>query len=168
MVVYLLQQGVSVTAQDREGKTPLRACFDGWSEARSMDYEAVCVLLLDTPQDLDLDAGLLHIAAARGSLPVVKKLMKKGADPLAQDEHGWTSIQLAQHFRQEEVVEVLSTTRPITGFRPSELKNTLPKLLQLSDDGLEFTRTFKNSMDNFPMHATKLIRHKRIKWQLPY
>ncbi|KAJ4355542.1 uncharacterized protein N0V89_003559 [Didymosphaeria variabile] len=137
VVEYLLQQGVSVTVQDNNGKTPLRACFDDWSEARTTDYEAICVLLLGTAQITELDAGLLHVAAARGSLLVVKELMNRGADPLAQDEHGWTSIQIAQQFRKEEAVDLLSTTRAVTGFPPSELRNTLPKLFQLSDDRLE-------------------------------
>lgn len=156
VVEYLLQQGVSVTVQDIEGKTPLRACFDGWSEAMSMDYEAVCVLLLETAQITDLDAGLLHVAAARGSLLVVKELMNKGADPLAQDEHGWTSIQIAQHFRKEEAVNVLSTTRAVTGFRPSKLRNSLPKYLQLSDDRLEVTRSSTHSMAKLFLRAFKL------------
>ncbi|KAL1604963.1 hypothetical protein SLS60_004504 [Paraconiothyrium brasiliense] len=155
VVEYLLQRGVSVTVQDNDGKTPLRACFDDWSEARSTDYEAICVLLLETTQITELDAGLLHVAAARGSLLVVKELMKQGADPLAQDEHGWTSIQIAQHFRKEEAVELLSNTRPITGYRPSELKNTLPKLFQLSDGGLEV----KRSSTQNPVNAAILAQH---------
>jgi ankyrin repeat protein len=145
VVEYLLQQELSVTVQDSEGKTPLRSCFDGWSEARSIEYEAICVLLLDAVRVTGLDAGFLRVAAATGSLPVVKELMNKGDDPLAQDEHGWTSIQFTQHFRKEEAVMFLSTTRAVTSFRPSELRNTLPKFLQLSDDRLEVTRT-TNSM----------------------
>ena len=143
VVEYLLQQGVSVNGEDKDGKTPLRACFDGWSEARSPDYEAICLLLLDASNQVGIDTGLLSVAAERGSLPVLEKLMDKGADPLAQDEHGWTSIQIARHYRQDKAAELLSTRRAITGFRPTRLKNTLPKLLQLFDDGIEVKRSSK-------------------------
>lgn len=146
VVEYLLEQGVPVMIEDSDGKTPLRACFEGWNEARSKDFEAVCLRLLDAVNIVELHANLLHIAAARGSLPVLSKLMEKGADPLAQDEHGWTSIQIAQHFRQNEAAELLSTKRAVTGFRPSELKNTAPKLLELSEDKLEIKRTSKSKL----------------------
>ena len=114
VVEYLLRQGVPAIVADKHGQTPLRACFDGWSEARSGDYEAVCVLLLDTERHVKPDAGLLHTAAARGSLPLLHKLMDKGADPLAQDEQGWTSIQIAQHYRHDEAAKALANRRAIT------------------------------------------------------
>lgn len=143
VVEYLLQQGVPVAVYDKNQQTPLRACFNGWSEARTKDYEAVCVLLLNAEGQARPDAGLLHTAAARGSVPVLNLLMDRGADPLAQDEHGWTSIQIAQHHRHDEATKTLSTRRAITGFRPSELRNSLPKLLELSEDNLEVRRTSK-------------------------
>ena len=157
VVEFLLQQGVPPIAYDKNKQTPLLACFNGWSETRSKDYEAVCVLLLDAEGQPRPDAGLLHIAAARGSVPVIELLMNKGADPLAQDEHGWTSIQISQHYRHDEATKLLSTRKAITGFRPTELKNTLPKLLELSEDKLEVKRTSKCKEINHSCTVKKLI-----------
>lgn len=137
VVEYMIGQNVQANVRDKYGKTPLRACFEGWRESKSLDYEAICIMLLDAGGLTELDVDLLHVAAAQGSLPVLQKLMDNGADPLVQDEHGWTPIQIAQHYHHDRATEVLSTRKTKSGLQPSQLVNTLPKLLKVSEDNLE-------------------------------
>ncbi|OCK76384.1 hypothetical protein K432DRAFT_360469 [Lepidopterella palustris CBS 459.81] len=138
VVEFLLNNNPSTGTIDRHGNTALKSCFEGWSDIRSEDYEAVSLLLLDfDPKAAAQDPDLLNTAAMRGSVPVITKLLDSGANPMRQDEHGWTSFQLARQYGRTEAAELLAKHRSVVGLRPSKFKSTLPKLIRISDDGTE-------------------------------
>ncbi|KAL2865209.1 ankyrin repeat domain-containing protein [Aspergillus lucknowensis] len=49
----------------------------------------------------------LHIATARGSVEILKRLLNHGADPYMADSSGWTPLHLAVRYGQADVVAAL-------------------------------------------------------------
>lgn len=60
-----------------------------------------------TRPEYRLGYTMLHIAAAKGNLPMTKLLLKKGSDPNAQDSHGWTALHLAVEQGHQEIANLL-------------------------------------------------------------
>ncbi|KAI9791843.1 MAG: BRCA1-associated RING domain protein 1 [Peltula sp. TS41687] len=60
-----------------------------------------------TRTEYRLGYTMLHIAAAKGNLPMMKLLLEKGSDPNAQDSHGWTALHLAVEQGHQEVANLL-------------------------------------------------------------
>ncbi|KAF2761902.1 hypothetical protein EJ05DRAFT_496790 [Pseudovirgaria hyperparasitica] len=143
VVEFILSKGVNINILDRRGDTPLKTCLASWRDTRTQDYEFVALKLLDADPSKISGTELLHSAAIRGNLAVLNKLMDKGADPLLQDEHGWTSVQVARQCGQDEAASLLSSKRAVTGIRPSGLVNTLPKIFDVSGDGTSMTAMTK-------------------------
>lgn len=138
VVEYLLSNHAATDVRDKYGNTPLRCCFDGWTETKLEAYEAIALLLIDIdPKTAADDSELLNIAAIRGSLPVIRRLLDAGADPMLRDEHGWTPLQLARQYGRAEAAELLAKHRAVVGLQPTRFKNTLPKLLRVPEDGME-------------------------------
>ena len=138
VVEFLIGNQAPIKIKDKHGNTPLKSCFDGWTEAKSEDYEAICLRLMEIdPKVAVQDPEILRVAAMRGSIPVIKKLLEAGADPMKQDEHGWTSVQLAQQYARIAAVEVLSNHHAVVGLQPSRFRSTLPKTFRMSEDGNE-------------------------------
>lgn len=152
VVEFLIGNQASTKIKDKHGNTPLKSCFDGWTEAKSEDYEAICLRLIEIdPKVAVQDPEILRAAAMRGSIPVIKKLLEAGADPMKQDEHGWTSVQLAQQYARIAAVEVLSNHHAVVGLQPSGFRSTLPKTFRMSEDGNEVEFISTSEWHLFPL-----------------
>lgn len=55
----------------------------------------------------ETSATALMLAAGRGKTEVVEELLALGADPRAKASNDWTALDWAQHFQQEDAVQVL-------------------------------------------------------------
>jgi ankyrin repeat protein len=131
VVEYLLKHSANVSIQDKNGYTAFIACIDGWTSATSAGHESVSCLLLEADTQSSSREGVLHGAAMKGSLPVIKKLLEQGADPLRQDRHGWTAIQVARQYDRHEATALLLAHNTANGLRPSVFRNLFPKRLRI-------------------------------------
>ncbi|KAH3907630.1 hypothetical protein HBH56_185620 [Parastagonospora nodorum] len=122
VVECLLKNEVATNLKDKFGRTALAACLSGWMPTSSGDHQAVCILLIDADNDSNIDNGILQGAAMKGVLPILVKLLDKGADPNRPDEHGWTAIQTARQYGKMEAVELLSSRKVSTALRPTRLR----------------------------------------------
>jgi ankyrin repeat protein len=122
VVEYLLKNKAATNLKDKFGRTALAACLSGWMPTSSGDHQAVCTLLIDADNDSKVDNGILQAAAMKGVLPILVKLLDKGADPNRPDEHGWTAIQTAKQYGKMDAVELLSSRNVSTALRPTRLR----------------------------------------------
>lgn len=103
---FLIDQNADPNIPDKNGKTSLhKAIYNG-------DQDSIQILLSSKTQvDLTVQDGQgwtpLRWAAAYGRLPVVEKLLDKGADVDARDKDQWTAIRWAAQNGHEVVVESL-------------------------------------------------------------
>lgn len=108
LVTYLVaQKGVLIDARDNRGNTPAML-------ASTADRDDVLRVLIKAGADLKLkgsDGGtILHYAARKSNLAVVRTLLEFGVDPKAVDSHGHTASQLAEHSKKgqwEDTVKFL-------------------------------------------------------------
>ena len=101
----LLKKGSKANSKDSYGRTPL-----SWAAASG--HEAVVKLLLEkdaTVETVDSEYGQtpLSWAAESGHEAVVKLLLEKDADIDAEDNLGWTALQLAAFNRHIQVERLL-------------------------------------------------------------
>lgn len=123
VVEYLLKNGAATSLKDKFGRTALAACLlSVWTS--SSDHQGVCTLLIEANNDTAVDNGILQSAAMKGDLPILEKLLDKGADPNLPDEHGWTAIQTAKQYGKMDAVELLSSRNVSTALRPTRLRLT--------------------------------------------
>jgi ankyrin repeat protein len=108
LVTYLVaQKGVLIDARDNRGNTPAML-------AAVADRDDVLRVLIKAGADVKLkgsDGGtMLHHAARKSNLAVVRTLLEFGANPKAIDSHGHTPSQLAEHGKKgqwEDTVKFL-------------------------------------------------------------
>lgn len=140
VVKLLLQLGADAMVQDKDGKTPLALCGQGWAKDKSSDWEPVIQSLIDKDHETaQTESSLLFTAATKGSIQVIEKLLGAGAPPNQQDEHGWTPLQLARQYGNEDAVMFLSRHGAEVGSKPSGWLNENKKIhMSESGTGLKF------------------------------
>ena len=137
VVEILLKAGADVKATDKEGRTPIDSCSQGWVKNTAETAEATVLLLLDKDFGALTDRnGLLCMAAVKGSTKVIEKLIEQGTDPYQKDKHGWTPLVLARQYRHKEAVEALSQTDPVIKTKPTKWTSSM-RWIKIDDDGLE-------------------------------
>ena len=137
VVEILLKAGADVKSMDKDGKTPIDLCSQGWAKNAAETAEATLLLLLDQDFEALTDRnGLLCMAAVKGSTKVIEKLIEQGTDPYQKDEHGWTPLVLARQYQHKEAVEALSQTDPVIKTKPTRWTSSV-RSVTISEDGLE-------------------------------
>lgn len=107
IVKILLKNGAKVDERDGTGKSAL-------IHAASGPFPATVDLLLDSGADVNLvdsteEFTALMMAAAEGQLEVVKRLIKRGADPSMVDTDGDGAMKFAMQKRHVEVIQFLAS-----------------------------------------------------------
>ena len=141
VVSKLIEHEANAAIKDKNGKTALQVACSAWNEEDTDgDYEKVLLLLIqEEPEIADKDPALLHVAASKGSLEILRRLHEQNVDLNKQDEHGWTALEFARQYDQEATIGFLEGKGTSIGIQPSGWEVTNPKFLRLSDDGLEIS-----------------------------
>ena len=106
---YLIQQGANVNLANKEGVTPLvLACQTGWIEGAQ--------LLVDYHAKVDIPNGTgetpLIAAVHRRDVPLMRLLLKGGADPDRADSAGRTAREYAAQAGASYVSEIEKNEKP--------------------------------------------------------
>lgn len=137
VVELLLQAGADALDQDKDGKTPLALCGQGWAKDKSGNWGPVIENLIDHDHETArTESDLIFTATIKGSTQAIEKLLGAGAPPNQQDEHGWTPLQLAREYGNIDTAKFLSQRGAEVGSKPSAWVNEIKKL-QMSEDGNE-------------------------------
>ncbi|KAF3934010.1 Ankyrin-3 [Dactylella cylindrospora] len=164
LVEFYLSLGADILAEGADGENVLSLMFErlkvdnlleeAWKTPEDSEYisrvEKCCISLTDIEPTLLKGTGVkyLHGAIAMASGDLIKTFAKYNIDPLAEDEHGWTSIDLAvthhltttltEHFG-DIIDKYLESDFPGKDFEiPSRMSNSKKsEHLELSTDGLE-------------------------------
>lgn len=100
---HLLQLGADVEGADPDGYTALMGCVT----SRNPRYLEVLLAAGACPNAVTSDGfTALHIAAERGLVSAVRRLLEAGADP-GKVARGYTALELAELRGETEVVELL-------------------------------------------------------------
>lgn len=105
IIEHLLAYGASTTITDKKGYTPFQVCYKHWTKSSSTDAVAVLLLMDRESKESLKDLTLLNTAAVKGSVPVLTKLLDRGATLNHPDEHGWTPLQLASQYGHSDAVK---------------------------------------------------------------
>src|SRR5258708_1532253 len=119
-VKLLLKYGANVHARMGEGTTALAEAA-GSKRMREGDEIAAVLLSLRVPVTARSERGetALHAAARNGNTPLIQRLLKAGADPMAKDNSGWRPLELAVSSGHRDAVKALLAG----GAQVSEVKN---------------------------------------------
>lgn len=114
VVSLLLAKGANVALQDKEGKTALQLCHEGWAIQESKDFEDTIALLIShDPTAAAQDSLLIATAAVNGSKRILEMLHSAKADLDKIDKYGWTPLLLARQYKHLDAEEFLSRqTKP--------------------------------------------------------
>jgi len=127
LVIHMLAIGANSQALDDSGRGILHwIAIEGNVEIANFVFETVPDLLFDEPDDGG-DAPL-HLAAYHGHLPIVRLLVRQGADILACNARDCTPVQLAESRRKWHVVTYLSEPKLL---QEDQANAKPPKLLDL-------------------------------------
>jgi ankyrin repeat protein len=145
VVAFLLSRDARVDRLDKFDKTPLKLAYENWAQifddhSKDESYQSLIIQLIAADRKAAVaDTELLHVAAIKGSMPILEKLLHEEpkADPNARDEHGWTAVDYAKQYRKKEAEDLLLARGGTVGQYPSAWKSTNPKKVMLSEDGLE-------------------------------
>jgi ankyrin repeat protein len=121
-VSLLLAANADVKLCDKDGKTALTLAIEQWALA-SHDgaFENILSLLIDAdPEAAAADPELVAVCAMNGSSRLLQKLVDIGADLNRQDRYGWTPIELARNYQQEEASRFLKKQAAWAGMLPSQ------------------------------------------------
>lgn len=84
---------------------------------------------------------ILHWAAMEGRSDVCRRLLAAGADPLCQDERGWTPMVCAEEAGESEVLSLLHAYLPKDGLESAEVPRVpsppLPPIIAASVEAVE-------------------------------
>jgi ankyrin repeat protein len=137
VVEALLKAGADLKLTDKNGKTPLELCGQGWARSNAESAEATLLFLIDMDNETTVKCSeIMCTAAAKGSVKVIERLLDAGADPNSKDEHGWTPLLLAQQYGQDKAAEELSKKGAVIGTKPTKWVGTA-STVEISKDGLE-------------------------------
>jgi ankyrin repeat protein len=104
LIDYLIAQGLSVTAMNTDGFTPLHSCAIagiGPIAARLIGYGA-SLTARDQQQHTPLNC-----TAMQGNFDVARVLIANGADVNDQNSNKWTPLRVAKYRNQDRMVEFL-------------------------------------------------------------
>ncbi|KAL9078420.1 MAG: hypothetical protein Q9157_002648 [Trypethelium eluteriae] len=149
IVQKLIDCEADTVIKDRQGKTALQVACLAWNEDdMEGDYEEVLLsLMLEDPETASQDPILLHVAASKGSLDILRRLHEFNVDFNRQDEHGWTALEFARQYDQKQTIYFLEEKGASVGKQPSKWEITKPQYLRVSDDGLQISYIHKDEKD---------------------
>ena len=139
-VRLLLDHGAGATAKDKEGNTALTLATTQWKMSGEATFEQIVMLLIDKDQEqAKVDPELPATAASNGSVRVLEKLYRIGADVNRGDSFGWTPLLLAQRMHKTDVQRFLKQQTAWGGTLPSAWvhHSATIKTFELSKDCLE-------------------------------
>ncbi|KAK6506736.1 hypothetical protein TWF481_005195 [Arthrobotrys musiformis] len=177
LAALYLRFGADITMKSTANRNCFEEAVIGWYRAKTQifgvgeekgletpqekikRYEACCHLILDSNMELvqSSSPAVLHYLVAKGALDLIKRVMECGIDYTYMDPEGWTVVEWAAAFKQQEALEIvngiakerdgsvkLDHRSDEPGLNPTRLVTERLQLLhkasdvKLSDDGLEF------------------------------
>jgi ankyrin repeat protein len=141
-VRLLTEHGADATIKDIDGNTALMLATTQWKLSGEATFEEIVLLLIEKDQEQSKkDPELPATAASNGSVRVLEKLYRIGADVNGADSFGWTPLVLAQRLHKTDVERFLKHQTAWGGTLPSAWVHNpaTTKTVELSKDGLEIT-----------------------------
>ena len=141
-VRLLAENGADATAKDMEGNTALMLATTQWKMSGEATFEEIVSLLIDKDREqAKIDPELPATAASNGSVRVLEKLYRIGADVNRADSFGWTPLVLAQRLHKTNVERFLKHQTAWGGTLPSAWVHhaAIAATVELSEDGLDIT-----------------------------
>jgi hypothetical protein len=139
-VRLLTEHGADATIKDMDGNTALTLATTQWKLSGEATFEDIVLLLIEKDQEqAKIDPELPATAASNGSVRVLEKLYRIGADVNRADVFGWTPLVLAQRLHKTDVERFLKHQTAWGGTLPSAWVHNpaTANTVELSDDGLE-------------------------------
>jgi ankyrin repeat protein len=141
-VRILLHHGADATLKDMEGDTASTLATMQWKMSGEATFEKIVLLLIEKDKEQAReDPELPATAASNGSVGVLEKLYRIGANVNRADSFGWTPLMLAQRLHKADVERFLKRQTAWGGTLPSAWVHNpaTSKTVELSKDGLEIT-----------------------------
>jgi ankyrin repeat protein len=140
-VRLLLDHGADATLKDMGGNTALMLATMQWKMSGEATFEEIILLLIEKDyEEAKVDPELPATAASNGSVRVLQKLYRIGANVNRADGFGWTPLMHAQRLHRSHVERFLKRQIAWSGALPSAwVHNPATKTVELSEDGLEIT-----------------------------
>ena len=139
-VRLLLRNGADATLQDSQGSTAIMLATNQWQMTSESAFEEIVLSLIDEDEEqAKLNSDLPVTAASNGSVRVLEKLHRVGADVNKADLYGWTPLILAKRLQYADVERFLKHQTAWNGTLPSAwVPNAdIAKIAKVTDDGLE-------------------------------
>jgi ankyrin repeat protein len=138
-VRLILDHGADATLKDMEGNTALMLAAMQWKMSGEATFEKIVLLLIEKDHE-KVDPELAAIAASNGSVSVLEKLYRVGANVNRADEFGWTPLMHAHRLHRPDVERFLKRQIAWSGTLPSAwVRNPTTNTVELSENGLEIT-----------------------------
>ncbi|XP_040069338.2 3'-5' RNA helicase YTHDC2 isoform X2 [Ixodes scapularis] len=152
-------RGLEVKEGEEEGAQRLdstlaaemdRALHQAWMSGTDEAFSQLLYHFLSENVNVDhrhseTSATALMLAAGRGKTEVVEELLALGADPRAKASNDWTALDWAQHFQQEDAVQVLLAHLLVLQSGISRPDTGVP---DLSDADREHLELYQRSIDD--------------------
>ncbi|KAM0694964.1 hypothetical protein Q7P36_005320 [Cladosporium allicinum] len=138
----LLHHGVDATLKDMEGDTALTLATMQWKMSGEATFEKIVLLLIEKDREqAKVDPELPATAASNGSVGVLERLYRVGANVNRADNFGWTPLMHAQRLHKSDVERFLKRQIAWGDTLPSAWVHNAAtaKTVELSKDGLEIT-----------------------------
>lgn len=102
----LLERGINIDQQTRDGDTPLHYAADlqQFDSAKKIIEKGCQINLLDKHGNNPL---WYAVFGAKGKYKLVELLVKNGADPLSKNKAGRSPLDFAQQIKDEELIKIL-------------------------------------------------------------
>lgn len=153
------REGLEVKEGEEEGAQRLdstlaaemdRALHQAWMSGTDEAFSQLLYHFLSESVNVDhrhseTSATALMLAAGRGKTEVVEELLALGADPRAKASNDWTALDWAQHFQQEDAVQVLLAHLLVLQSGISRPDTGVP---DLSDADREHLELYQRSIDD--------------------
>jgi ankyrin repeat protein len=138
----LLHHGADATLKDMEGDTALTLATMQWKMSGEATFEKIVLLLIEKDREqAKVDPELPATAASNGSVGVLERLYRIGANVNRADNFGWTPLMHAQRLHKSDVERFLKRQIAWGDTLPSAWVHNAAtaKTVELSKDGLEIT-----------------------------